>query len=542
MSSRKRPRRVVSKEDPPSTTNADVVASPPSDLPLAPTGQGGSEPRAVESNVTMLAVPTPAPPMRVVHLAAELAPYARTGGLGEAVAVLAQFQARAGLDVAILVPFYREIVERNLDVKAIGSAFTVVIAGRRDEAQLYELTTPNAGPKPRVYFVAHRGYFDRDGIYGDARGEFGDNARRFAFFCVAALQALPRLMPAPVVVHAHDWHAALAPVYLRSWMRGHPYYDRVASVLSVHNAGFQGHFPTETMADLGIPWDWYTMQRMEWHGRVNFVKGGMAAADAVTTVSATHADELRTPDGGFGLQGAFVGLAGRFVGITNGIDHSVWDPATDTHIAATYSTDDLSGKMACKAALQRAFRLPESPRTPLFAMSARMVYQKGLDLILDSGFLDLDAQFVFLGHGEPRYVRALETLASRAPHKLAVVTKFTDTLEHRLLAGADLLLMPSLYEPCGLTQMRAQRYGTLPVARRVGGLADTIDDDVTGFLFDDYTSRDFAQGVVRALRAYAHPPHWTWMQQTAMERNFGWEQAERKYEAVYRFAVQRRTG
>ncbi|MDX2183226.1 MAG: glycogen synthase [Gemmatimonadaceae bacterium] len=484
--------------------------------------------------------PRRAAPLRIVHIAAELSPYARTGGLGEAVAVLAQFQARAGHEATIIVPFYREIVDRRLDVELVGDSQQVVIAGRRDEVRVYRLKTDGTSPEPRIYFLANQHFFDRDGIYGDARGEFGDNARRFAFFCVAALQVLPSLVDAPAVIHAHDWHAALAPVYLRSWMAGHPYYDQLASVLSVHNAGFQGHFPTQTMSDLGIPWDWYTMHRMEWHGRVNFLKGGMVAADAVSTVSRTHADELRTPGGGFGLDGAFRELGDRFVGITNGIDETIWNPTTDPHIAATYSAEDLGGKAADKAALQGHFGLPVSPRTPVFAMAARMVYQKGIDLIIDSGLTALDAQFVFLGHGEPRYVHALQQLARRAPERVALDTKFSDVLEHRVLAGADVLLMPSLYEPCGLTQMRAQRYGTLPLARRVGGLADTIDDGRSGFLFDDYTVHDFAEGVIRTLRTYSDPSAWTAMQRTAMAKSFSWSHAEQGYERLYRSALERR--
>jgi starch synthase len=389
-------------------------------------------------------------------------------------------------------------------------------------------------------FVSSPTYFARQGIYGDAQGEFRDNARRYACFSLAVIEALPLLTDGPVVVHAHDWHAALVPVYLRGLLAHDVQYGRVGSVLSVHNAGFQGHFPTATMADLGVPWSLYTLHHLEWYGRMNFLKGGMSLADAVVTVSPTHADELRTADGGFGLHDAFRELGGRFGGIVNGIDQEEWDPTTDSQIAARYSRDDLSGKATCKASLQRLFGLPKRARTPLVAMSARMVYQKGLDLIFGSGFLTLDAQFVFLGSGEARYERALLDLARRAPDRLGVQLNFTDRLEHRLLAGADFCLMPSMYEPCGLTQMRAQRYGTLPLARRVGGLADTIEDGVTGFLFDEYTSDDFLQCTARAVQAYREPETFARMQREAMSRDFGWEHAEARYRDVYRFAAERR--
>jgi starch synthase len=306
-------------------------------------------------------------------------------------------------------------------------------------------------------------------------------------------------------------------------------------VLTVHNAGYQGHFPTQTIAEAGIPWEFYNYHMFEWYGRMNFLKGGMACADAVTTVSPSHAHELRTAAGGFGLHDHFIALRERFVGILNGIDNNDWNPETDPNIAANYSRDSLGGKRKCKAALQRLFGLPQRPGTPIIGMSARMVAQKGLDLILGSPrFLSLDAQFLFLGQGEKRYVDVLTELALRAPGRIGVQTRFTVEQEHKLLAGADMIVMPSQYEPCGLTQMRAQRYGTIPVARRVGGLADTIDDNITGFLFDEYTHLDFIHACARAIDHYRHPQTWTAMVREAMGRDFGWQHSEAKYRELYR--------
>lgn len=479
-------------------------------------------------------------PIAVVHATAELAPFARTGGLGEAVRTLAQVQAKAGIDVTIVMPYYGDVARKASPVTPLGPPLQVPVGGRFEEVTLLELVRPAGPPSPRVIFVASPTYFGRDGIYGDAGGEFRDNARRYACFSLAVIEALPRISDGPVVVHAHDWHAALVPVYLRGLLAHDVRYDRVGTVLSVHNAGFQGHFPAATMADLGVPWSLYTLHHLEWYGRMNLLKGGMSLADAVVTVSPTHAEELRTEAGGFGLHDAFRQLGGRFLGIVNGIDQEEWDPTIDPQIAARYSRDDLSGKATCKASLQRLFGLPRRTRTPLVGMSARMVYQKGLDLIFGSGFLTLDAQFVFLGAGEARYERALLDLARRAPDRLGVQLNFTDRLEHRLLAGADLCLMPSMYEPCGLTQMRAQRYGALPLARRVGGLADTIEDGVTGFLFDEYSSDDFLHGAARAVQAYRDAATFARMQREAMGRDFGWEHAEARYRDVYRFAAERR--
>lgn len=479
----------------------------------------------------------------VVHLAAELAPYARTGGLGEAVASLSNFQAASGVPTSVIMPLYRQVWKNVGALVPVGDPFVVQVGPRAEQARLYALPphVPSADtperrmrPRPRIYFIHNAHYFDRDGLYGEG-GDYADNSRRFAFFCAAALRALPRITTTPLILHSHDWHAALAPIFLRNWYAGNPFYQEISPVLSVHNAGYQGHFPAETIPDIGLPWDLFNFAQMEWFGRVNFLKGGMSFADAVTTVSRTHANELRTPAGGFGLSSAFLALRDRFIGIVNGIDQRMWDPETDQHIAARYSRLDLTNKAVCRAALQREYGLPERDGIPIFGMSARLVAQKGLDLILaDTGFFNLDAQFIFLGAGERRYVEALERAAQRWPDKVRVQTGFTDAREHRLIAGADILLMPCQYEPCGLTQMRSQRYGMLPLARCVGGLADTVEDGVTGFLFDEYSAGAFVRAAVRAVRMFNDSNRWRSMVQEAMSRDFAWERSEERYLSVYR--------
>ena len=472
----------------------------------------------------------------VVHLTAEYWPFARTGGLAEAVRGLASFQAASGLDVAVVLPLYGAVREANPKLEVVGEPFAVQVGPRTEEVRLHRHVAELGGP--RVFFVEHPGDFNRAGIYGDGGADYDDNARRFALFCLAALQQLPRIAPGPVVLHSHDWHTALAPTYLRVTLRGQRYYDGVASVLTVHNAGFQGHFPFATLADVGLPDELYSVDHLEWYGRVNVLKGGLVFCDGATTVSPTHAIELRTEVGGFGLHDSFVGLRHRFVGIRNGIDLKMWDPATDPLITAHYSVEDPSGKKRCKAALQRAWGLPERKRTPVFAMSARLVAQKGLDIILGCESLrTADAQFVFLGAGEARYEAAIAEVASAYRDRIGANFAFSDRLEHRLLAGADFLMMPSLYEPCGLTQMRAQHYGALPLARRVGGLTDTIEDEITGYLFDDYTPAAFDRGVRRALAVYADPPEWQARSGEAMLRDFGWERSAGGYLELYNRAL-----
>ena len=478
----------------------------------------------------------------VVHIVAELAPFARTGGLGEAVKSLAEFQSASGIPTAIIMPLYRQVHAVAPNLEPVGEPFMVQVGPYQELARLMQITPDRRARSrnaPRVYFLDHPHFFDRPGLYGENGYDYPDNPRRYAFFSLAALLALPRVAPnAPVVLHAHDWHTALASVYLRTYFMADPYYRQVRTVLSVHNAGFQGQYPARTMADVGLPWELFTHRHLEWYERMNYLKGGLTFSDMATTVSPTHAHELRTPFGGFGLHDTFIGLRDRFVGIVNGIDQRVWDPAADKQITTHYTAETLELKKKCKASLQRIFGLKQRAGTPIFAMSARMTYQKGLDLILGyNDYFALDAQFLFLGAGEPRYEAELRELAQRAPGRIACEFNFTDRLEHRLMAGADMCLMPSQYEPCGLTQMRAQRYGTIPVARRVGGLADTIEDGVTGFLFDGYTSEEFMHAAVRALDHYHDPDAWRGMMKEAMARNFGWEKSEARYRDVYRRAL-----
>jgi starch synthase len=309
-------------------------------------------------------------------------------------------------------------------------------------------------------------------------------------------------------------------------------------VLSVHNPGYQGHFPPEVVPEIGLPWALYNWRQLEWHGKLNFLKGGLVFTDFTTTVSPTQARELRTAGGGFGLHDVFQHLGDRLVGVLNGIDRHLWSPADDPQTTAPYSAERLDGKKRCKAALQRSYGLPQRRRTPLFGLTGRLVTQKGLDLVLDARrLLTSGAQFVFLGTGEPRYEQALVDLARAAPDQIAVQLDFTDRLEHRLMAGADIFLMPSLYEPCGLTQMRAQRYGSPPIVRDVGGLTDTVEDGLTGFSFDAYTTDAFEEAGFRALDTYGDSAAWTAMMRRGMARDFSWERSVVTYIDVYRRAL-----
>ena len=468
----------------------------------------------------------------IVHLTAELAPYARTGGLAEAVAGLAATQAAAGEKVVVFLPMYRSVREHAPDLAPLGRTYQVHLGPTIEEVRYFREVKPPPGPK--VVFIDHPHFFNRSGLYGDSAGDYGDNAERYAFFCLAVLEAIPRLIQGEVIIHAHDWHTAPVFAYARSYAKFRQKFVRTPMVMSVHNGGYQGHFPESAVSRVGIPRELYTVQTGEWYGRLNFLKLGLTHCDCAVTVSPTHARELRTDAGGFGLQDVYRWMGDRFNGITNGIDQQVWNPTSDDQITANYSRDHLDNKARCKAALQRTFGLPQRKRVPVFGMAARLVTQKGFEIILKSHRIQtLDAQFIFIGSGEERFERVLAKLAERRPRNVAVQLTFTDVIEHRLIAGADILMMPSQYEPCGLTQMRAQRYGTLPLARRVGGLADTISDDVTGFLFDGFHAAALDWAIDRAIQRHGDQPGWTRRMRAAMARDFDWKRSAEQYAGLY---------
>jgi starch synthase len=478
-------------------------------------------------------------PLSVVHLVSEYLPYARSGGLAEAVQGIATFQARSGVPTVVLLPLYRSVREAAGSMKPLGDPIEVAFGSVRDRVQLWDAGEPKPGPQ--VVFVDHPGLFDRPGLYGENGRDYPDNHIRFGFFVKAALQALPSLVDHPVVLHAHDWHTALAPVYLRTVLKDDPWYSRVATVLSVHNAGYPGMFGPETLDQLGLPQEVYHWSRMEHYGAINWLKGGLSYSDFVGTVSKTHAHELRTPAGGFGLHDSFIALGDRLLGIVNGIDLEIWNPETDPILPARYSMDDLSGKAVCKADLQKRVGLPVRDDVPIFGMTARLVRQKGFDLIVDDGLLYRmpDAQFVFVGEGEEKYRTLLGEAAHNMPDRVAVRFEFTEEREHRILGGADGLLMPSLYEPCGLTQLRAQRYGALPVVRRVGGLTETVDDQETGFVFDEYSPAGLERALSRAIDTYADRESWAGHIREAMSRDWGWAKSAKQYLDVYQIAMKR---
>jgi starch synthase len=474
--------------------------------------------------------------MDVLFVAAEVAPFSKTGGLGDVAGALPQALAARGHRVLVFTP--RHGVVDPVAHRLEPLPFSVQAGGEVGGLWVAR------GPAP-VFFLEHERYFGhRQGIYSEPGHEYGDNAQRFAFFCRAAL-ALPGLVGfRPRILHLHDWHAALAAWLLRHEPPGagdEPWVGEARSVLTIHNLAHQGVFPKEMVPEVGLPWSVFRYDGMEFHDRLNFLKGGLTFADVLTTVSPTYAREILTPEQGEGLDPLLRHRASDLHGILNGIDAAAWDPARDPHLPAHFSRGHLAGKARCKAGLQRELGLPVRPGVPLAVLVGRLADQKGIDIALAAlpELLAQDVQVAVLGTGRPDYERALERLDRERPERMRVRTRFDEGLAHRMEAGADLFLMPSRFEPCGLNQMYSLRYGTVPVVRAVGGLADTVEDfdgkaRGTGFVFQEYSPGALLTAVRRALDVYRDRAAWSALVDRGMAQDNSWEQRAERYETLYR--------
>ena len=455
--------------------------------------------------------------MRVLFVTPECAPLTKTGGLGDVSAALPAALRAQGLDVRTLIPGYREVLagEPAARLEVLGFECRVLEAGTLLVLDCPELYVRDGGP-----YQTHEGQ------------DWEDNALRFGVLSkAAALLGTPRspLGWRPDVVHCHDWPAALAPAYL------HFEPQRAATVMTVHNLAFQGNFDSALLERLELPHASFHLEGLEFHGRLSFLKGGLAYADAITTVSPSYAREIQGEALGCGLDGLLRQRREALTGILNGIDVAQWDPAADPRIAQPYDTHTLEAKAANKAALQRCMGLRLEEDLPLLGMVSRLTHQKGSDLVAEAvdELAAMPAQLAVLGKGERAQEEALRALAARHPGSVAVQVGFDEDLAHAIEAGADLFLMPSRFEPCGLNQMYSQRYGTPPVARATGGLIDTIADGVTGFLFEGAEPAALTAAVRRALAAYRDPARWQRIQRAGMARDFSWGAAARRYADLY---------
>ncbi|MBA4063714.1 MAG: glycogen synthase GlgA [Isosphaera sp.] len=494
--------------------------------------------------------------LRVLLAASEVAGFAKTGGLADVAAALPRALARRGHPTAVAMPYYSAVRRAGVPVEGTGIVLPVPMGTRVLACRVHRSRLP--GTDVPVYLIEHQPFFERDdpaagrGLYqqtmgGGYKSDYPDNAERFVFFSRAVLELVPHLGFTPDVLHANDWQTGLVPVFLAEAYRAKGGYQKTRSVFTIHNIAYQGMFGRDVLGMTGLPGYLFNHAQLEFYGHFNFLKAGVVYADAVNTVSPTYAREIRTAAFGCGLEGLLGGLGGKLSGIVNGCDYDHWDPARDRFLAAPYTAETVfENKPVCKADLQRRFGLPEDPSAPVLGMIARLVSQKGIDLVMSAapGFLDLGCQVVVLGDGDREFHDQLRAFRDKHPDRVGLHLGFDEGIAHRIEAGADLFLMPSRYEPCGLNQLYSLRYGTPPVVRTTGGLADTVVNateenlaagTATGFAFGDYTASALYETVRWALTLYRErPDDFRQVVLTAMAQDWSWDRSAAAYEALYR--------
>lgn len=460
--------------------------------------------------------------------ASEAAPFAKTGGLADVLGALPPALAARGEQVAVVLPRYRGIPAEGL--RRVWDSLEIYLSGTMFRVDILEATQRGVS----YYFADCPPLFDRPGIYGEFNHDYGDNALRFALFSRAVL-GVARFVFRPDILHTHDWQAGLVHPFLRHTYASDPTYFPIKTVMSIHNIGYQGVYPAYLSGALGIDAALLRPDLLEFHGNLNYLKGGIVFADAITTVSPAYAREIQTPEFGFGLDGLLRASSNRLTGILNGADYDEWNPATDPHIAANYSVDDVAGKEACKRDLLATFGLPEELDRPVIGIVSRFATQKGFDLIAQDAhrILEQDVALVALGMGEHRYQDLFRYLAAVRPLQVGVRIGYDNALAHKIEAGADIFLMPSRYEPCGLNQIYSLRYGTVPVVRATGGLDDTIEED-TGVKFRNYDGTGLLWAVGTALAKYRDRDGWRAMMLAGMRKDFSWDASAVQYSALYR--------
>ena len=472
-------------------------------------------------------------------VAAEAVPFAKTGGLADVLGALPPALARLGWRVTIVIPRYRGVSGGE-----VIDQFAARVGGFTADARLHRVQTTESTD---VILVDIPDLYDRDGLYHPDSvdsGDFWDNPRRFAALARVALEYAARAPEPPAIIHSHDWHAGLVPVYLKTAYAGHPSLGGVPSTFTIHNLAYQGNFAADWVPRLELPWDVLSIDGMEYWGKMSFLKGGINYSERITTVSPTYAREIQTPAGGFGFDGILKRRAAELTGILNGIDTTDWDPMSDPFLPAHFSADNLEGKHTAKAEVLKRYGFPADAQLlarPLVGMISRMVDQKGFDLValLSERLPELDATFVTLGTGDAKYQDAFGAMAAAHPDRIAVRIGFDEALAHLIEGGADIFLMPSRFEPCGLNQMYSLRYGTVPVVRAVGGLADTVRNcepgvrGATGFAFQEYTPEALLAALTRALELFKDRRKWRALQAAGMKQDHSWDRSAREYVKIY---------
>jgi starch synthase len=479
--------------------------------------------------------------MRILLVSSEGLPFSKTGGLADVVEALPKALVAHGHEVAVVLPRYRG----TQAITSVIPSLTIPMGNRLRFPAVMDGTLLNG---VRYFFLDDPAYFDRDGIYGNATGDFPDNAERYSEFCRAAIEIAKHVWPTDVF-HCHDWQTALLPVLLRTSYSDDPVVKNLPVVFTIHNMGYHGLFRRDALARASIPESVFNPAGLEFYGDVNFLKGGLVFSDYLTTVSRRYAQEIQTPEFGYGLDGVVRGRGDRVVGILNGADYTIWNPAKDSLIAARYSAKDLAGKQLCKQDLLRTFGLPnDNPHRAVLGIVSRFADQKGFDLIADRAheMLREDVFLVVLGTGERRYEDLFRALATGYPGRVGIKFAYDNALAHKVEAGADIFLMPSRYEPCGLNQIYSLKYGTVPVVRATGGLDDTVENfDLehgtgTGFKFSEYSGSAFLYAVKQALHHYADERIWKRIQLNGMIKDYSWKTSAAGYAKVFEAAREAR--
>jgi starch synthase len=476
--------------------------------------------------------------MKILLASSEAVPFAKTGELADVTGALPRALAQMGHEVYLLLPKYRQVDEKRFRLTKTGTELQIPISHRTEKGDLYVW---EAAPNFQVIFIRKDAYYDREYLYGPPNGDFEDNAERFIFFSRAVLEAAQALDLQPDVIHCHDWQTGLIPVYLKTAYRSSPSLSRTASLLTIHNIGYQGLFWHYDLEMTNLGWELFTPQALEFYGKINFLKGGIVFADAISTVSRKHMEEIQTPEFGCGLQGVLRGRRQDLWGIGNGVDYEDWDPARDPLICEHYDASRLDGKKLCKADLQREFGLPVEDRIPLIGSLSTLSDQKGFDLLsrVMEDLIPLGAQFVFLGTGEEKYHQFFSGMGEKYPAQVALRLGLYPEAAHKIEAGADMLLMPSRCEPWGQDQIYSLKYGTVPIVRATGGLDDTVEDfnprtgDGNGFKFKEYSPACLVKTVERAVQFYRQGDVWERLMIRGMSADFSWEKSAREYLDLY---------
>ncbi len=484
--------------------------------------------------------------LRVIYVSPEVSPYAISGELADVASSLPKYLAYLGLEVSLFVPKYRKPEIESLPMELVMKDLPVPLGERKVKGQIFRSELG----KYDIYFVDNPKYFLRENIYGTGKGEYLDNDERFIFFNRAVLEFLLRKKMEVDIIHCNNWPTALLPIFLKTHYAHKSQFKKTAVVFTLHNIAYQGEFPAETLALTGLNWNYLSSKSLSYNGNFNFLRTGVMFSDILNTVSSSYKREILTKSHGFGLKDILEKKKDFFFSIRNGIDYEIWNPETDPYIIANYTASDLEPKKRCKLDLIKEFDLSLPAKIPLMGVVSYLSNQKGMDILLEamSEIIEMDAGLVILGRGDEKYESRFLEIQRQYPRKISVKLETNPALAHKVAAGADILLIPSLYEPCGLNQLYSFRYGTVPVVRATGGLGETVEtfDAKTlkgnGFIFREYSSQALLRAIKDALRFYAKPRFWTKIVQQGLTKNFSWETAARRYLRLYQKAIDMKKG